>query len=321
MELGWECATRYKVSGHVVKNPLNSIAAPHLSSCVTRNISFMQYVSAVNQSTGSRQLALEADVLGNMVQSIAKFFPSVFKDFNEGASKYLSNISAWSFDSAKLQGFAKRELPYIKELSEVPFEEMENFKVPVPEGFKGALVPYSTLLIEDKDYFYETFVPALENFYVILSSVATNKDARMSLRDDVQAYKKLADMRTARDKAQQKFFGSTHDVAIKFPIAFQSNNDVSVYLTKLNELATHDHSQLIKLVKDKIISIGSVITALVDMAESGTIKNMTPEVVKSLHAGTYEMASQIEFFAIYIYRCSTLLSTREVFDTKLAARF
>ncbi len=281
----------------------------------------MQYVSAVTHSTGSRQLALEAQVLGNMVQSVAKFFPSVFEDFNEGASKYLSNISAWSFDASKLQGFLKREIPYLKELSQVPFEEMENFKVPVPEGFKGALVPYTTMLIEDKDYFYDTFVPALENFYVILSSVATNKDARMSLRDDAQAYKKLADMRTARDKAHLKFFGSNNDIGLKFPIAFPAVSDVEVYYSKLNELSTHDHSQLLKMIKDKIVSIGAVINSLVDMTETGTIKNMTPEVVKSLQAGTYEMASQIEFFAIYMYRCSSLLSTREVFDTKLAARF
>lgn len=281
----------------------------------------MQYVSAVTHSTGSRQLALEAQVLGNMVQSVAKFFPSVFEDFNEGASKYLSNISAWSFDASKLQGFLKREIPYLKELSQVPFEEMENFKVPVPEGFKGALVPYTTMLIEDKDYFYDTFVPALENFYVILSSVATNKDARMSLRDDAQAYKKLADMRTARDKAHLKFFGYNNDIGLKFPIAFPAVSDVEVYYSKLNELSTHDHSQLLKMIKDKIVSIGAVINSLVDMTETGTIKNMTPEVVKSLQAGTYEMASQIEFFAIYMYRCSSLLSTREVFDTKLAARF
>lgn len=281
----------------------------------------MQYVSAIQQSTGSRQLALEAEVLGNMAQSIAKFFPSVFKDFNEGASKYLSNLTAWTFDTFKLQGFTKRESSYLDELVKVPFAEMENFKVPVPEGFKGNLNAYTALLIEDKAYFYDTFVPALENFYVILSSVVTNKDARLSLRDDVQAYKKLAQMRTARDKAEQKFFTNSNEAQIKFPIAFENAGEVGSYYTKLNELSTHDHSQLLKMVKDKIVSIGSVVNALVEMTESGAIKNVTPEVVKSLHAGTYEMASQIEFFAIYLYRCNSLLSTREVFDAKLAARF
>lgn len=282
----------------------------------------MQYDSAIQQSTGSRQLALEAEVLGNMVQSIAKFFPSVFKDFNEGASKYLSNITAWSFDSVKLQNFSRRENTLLDQLNSVPFEEMENFKVPVPEGFKGNLVSYSSLLIEDKDYFYDTFIPALENFYVILSSVATNKDARLSLRNDTQAYKKLAEMRIARDKAQQKFFTSNgHDVQIKFPVAFESKDQVAVYYSRLNELSTHDHSDILRLVKDKIVAIGAVISSLVSQTENGTIKNVTPEVVKSLQAGTYEMASQIEFFAIYMYRCMSLISTRETLDAKLASRF
>lgn len=254
----------------------------------------MQYTFS-KDSIAFEAIALESTLLANMADSIKSYFPG-FVEAIKPAFDGLSNITM-----PKIANLFKGKTLEQKLLAADP-ENVKYLKVSVPEGFQGNYGDYISLLLSAFDYFDEV-EKSIDDYYVLLSWILTNKEAKKSLKDETNEYKKLEKSRTTMNDAFSDHFKSRSNEALStFGKHFKNPKD---YIDAVEQAAVLDKRLKafnIERIKGKVKRIVDTMGVLIEQSNKGNIAYMTPEVAKNIAYGGKEMAYQIEFLSVNIFR-------------------
>ena len=240
-------------------------------------------------------IALESTLLANMVNSVKNYFPG-FMESIKPAFDSLSNITPPTL--SKL--FKSKTLE--DKLNEAKYENVKYLKVSVPEGFNGNYLEYLELLNETLSYFDASY-QSINEYYVLVSSIVTNKEAKKSLKDETKEYKDLEKSRMAlNDKISDMFKARSTEALSTFGKHFKTNKEYSGAVVAASVLDRHLRAINIETVKGKVKQIVDVLSILIEQADKGNIAYMTPEVTKNIAFGAKEVAHQVEFLSVNLYR-------------------
>lgn len=277
----------------------------------------MYYVSAIESQRPLEIIAMESEVLSNMAKTLTDFFPDVLTNVKAGFSKLdnLKDFSGWS-----LSVFKSKEDKITDKLLEVPYTDLVNMKLRVPEGMIGNFLGY-TLVLKELAVYNEAIEKFLNSYYLDLSAMITNKNHKISLHDKTRQYK---EQKTSRDKFNTTVFSfflkGSNDFETAYKNCFKNNTEVSEVFKNCNtlqdQLKQYDLNRVKGLVK-KIISTQEIL--IKDLKENKNTA-ISPEVAKNISEGSYECGYQVEFLAINYYRTQSFLNAVEEDIERLSER-
>lgn len=260
-----------------------------------------------NAPVAMKSIALEASVIGNMVSSVTNYFPELM----ERLSPMVSRITSTSVDLKK--GLTSLEHTVASQVEVLDYAgHTRLFKIEVPQGFVGNTVDYLTLIDECFAYFKQITEPAMDDYYILIASILTNKEAKKSLKDHSAGFKALDKGRNVLNDRFNKFFKQGSNVAMStFGTHYAKNEELRVALQKASALEGCLKNLNLDAVKDKTQRIADTIETLIKQTEDNKIAYMTPPVVSGLAQGAHEIAMQVEFLSVNVYRALAILKSMD----------
>ena len=273
-------------------------------------------------ASASEQLAMESNMLANLVDSIAKFLPSVLSQASTAFSGFnKESAEAKQIGSVNIDSLTRRENALLTQIVAADFEDMTNFGVPVGVGFKGKLNDYADTVLAQQKYYEADTVKHLQDYYVYLSVLVSNKDARQSLKDQSRMYQAIEKERAGFDKSMQSYFGTGTTNTIQYTKGADTHNEFISYMSKLTAICKIDDLRERKAVADLIEKISVVCNVIIEQSKDGTISHITPEVTKNIHEGMLVMAKLVESYGLFIHHRTELVASRSQLIEKLEKRF
>lgn len=272
----------------------------------------MKFVKIENNYTP--EVALEGifsaagQSMRNMISYVAEYFPSLRQAFTT-PSESIKNLVGFSKDGAftslrnNLTGFTDKE-----NISASDFQDFTNVNITIPESFTGNLYEYSEFLDRSWKFLHANVFPQLDLFYASLASFASNKEAKILLKDTSKVYDTLESEYDSLSKEATTYFGkvlhnsSTGKLGSAFSDMDQYRNCSKTALRLVEELSNDD----IKQINVKLEKIVSVLDTIIEEAKAGNYDRASFESVKSLAKGTYSLARVIEFYPVTYYRVKDL---------------
>jgi len=241
------------------------------------------------------RIALEAGVLSNMVDSIRNTFPMLFADLSH-TLEVTKDIPVVEIKYSKDQKFVTDNL-HTKQ-----YLDLAELNINIPEGFNGKLTDYATVIGEVT---YETTLiteKVLKPYMVYLSQFLSNKDAKISTKDQTGIYKGLALKRESNINAMDHYRSNGTVSISKLGKLVNRKEDIVHLFKTTNELTKMIDGLNIQDVKDCVKKCVDLLGIIIGQTEKGLIENVTPEVVMNLAFGAAEIAREVEFLAIVHFR-------------------
>lgn len=277
----------------------------------------MYYTPALEDNMNVRGLALEANALSNVVSSIKKYFPDLLK----GVDGVFTQFMALGDAKPESVDLSNVETKIVDRLKTVPYEEIDRLTIVVPEGFKGQYLPYFNALNEALSFRDAVTKPAMEDFYISVSSVLTNRNAKISLKDETRKYRELEKLRNDQNKVVTQYFRpNASDAQMQYQQLVEKNEDVQAVFVESKRLEKRLAEMNLSDMQNHVKRITSALQLLIDQATSGGAEHISPEVGKNLAIGAQEIAHQVEFFSINYFRAIALRNSVISFTQKLEGR-
>lgn len=260
------------------------------------------------RSTALESVAIEADVLANLTSTVKKFFPSLVEELAP-AMTALNGLVDFKKTTTEL---SKLDNKIVSEAKALHFDELAPVILPVPEGFTGIVSDYQDTILAALEYVKKTSIEAVNDFYVELAAVVSNKNMKIGLRDTTAGTKELTKSRELEIEAVSAFFNKASNVSTQtYKTAVGQHANLPEIFKKeaqiKDKLEGVKPQELNKRVKD----ISHVMDTLIKHVEQGHVEQLSPEVVRNLAEGMYEIANQVEFVAVTYYRAMALLTSIE----------
>ena len=271
----------------------------------------MIYESVITNDYARQAVALEANFISNAVASVRDFFPKMLTSINRGFAK-LDDVKLFvpsANDGTKIS-FTRNEKKILELLPSVPYDELAVLRLAVPEGFQGNYNTYFSVLAQSFAYHQSIALPAIEKYYIELASIITNRNAKLSLKDRTDQTKSLTSSREKLNDDLSSFFLTRSTQAEQpFGKLFTNEHEVKQLFRQRYELQDLLKNTKLNLVTGHVENIKSSLDVLIKMAEEGKIEELSPAQLRNLTEGAYEVASQVEFFAINYFRTITAVNT------------
>lgn len=284
----------------------------------------MIYESVVNDTFALRGVSLEANFASNAVKAINSFFPRLFTTVNNGFSR-LEDTEKVTIEGAKdtrnFMKFTKLEAKIEAGLKNIPYSDLTKLRVLVPEGFEGKYVDYATDLQQVFSYNENVLVPAIEEYYILIANIITNKNAKLSLKDNSSFVKRLISARTElNDLLVKDFVKDNHRTERTYEQVFSKNEDVTAMFKLRYQLMTSLEGTKLEQITDYVNKIRDSFTILINLAKEDQIEFLSAPQLKNITEGAYEIARQVEFFAVNYYRVKVLVNTYLHAEARIAQR-
>lgn len=268
----------------------------------------------VPASVALEMLALESENSNNILKSAVNLIPSVMSDLSNSMNGLLELGKVFSFSDLK----SKLHSTFFT-ARPIPEDVLRKLFVPIPEGFIGNYDSYQNSLFSCIEYYEDVTVPMLREFYVTVAAFVTNKDRKLSIKDDVSKYKKTENERSKIIKEVSAHFnkGITgralfHEVFNDFTEFKKVCNDNNTLIKRL------DHIDL-KRVASQVKKIVDTLDIAIKSAQNGDYDKASNEALMNLATGTYELAQQVEFFSVTAYRIKALTFAISEAESKVKA--
>lgn len=194
-----------------------------------------------------------------------------------------------------------------KGLSKTPYLDLAELPIPVPQGLK---VTYLKLIstLEEGVTRIEAIDNKLEEFTSYVANVLTNSEARLDTQNRDNYYRELQTQRDVIYAGIGACFNTTGNTKIKFSNLVERNADWATVNNQATDLANRlnkiNRSQLLKKAKH----LNSLLVKVRDNARNGGFTMTSPEVVRSLAEGSFQMASELELYSVMYYRVTGLVT-------------
>lgn len=259
-------------------------------------------------------ISLEANVLSNMVQTVKRMFPSLVA----GVSSSFSTVK--QMDKPEIQ-FSKLQDDVLEKIVSVSYMDLDKFKVRVPEGFNSDFLTSLEACEQGIDYMQYVKDVVVKEFRIYLSSFISNKDTKISTKDITYKFHPHASKRNAiNDTFSTLYKDNSFEAGALYPDLIKRNADLKTLFERQNAITAKLLAFDIAALKTEIEDISSFIEIIIKQCQEDKVENISPEAVKNMAEGTYEIASQIETVSACYFRIKTIVVSIDDFTKSLQTR-
>ena len=252
------------------------------------------------------QIALEANVLSNMFNSLRTIFPSIVNKVKAKLGEVDEELKLLEQEGIQL---TTRDKQIFNKLKKVNYLDITQIAIIVPEGFESKYLNYGVYIEETLNNLnklkYEVLVP----YKLYLTTFIANRDAKISTVDKTLEYDKLSLARKDSNDTNESFFkiGSVQSKQ-RLGTVVTRNADIILLNNKVeileNKLKVVNVSDVKNTSKECIVLLDTIIKMLGEKKFS----NVSPETAKNLAKGAFEVAKEVEYFAVSYYRVKTYIA-------------
>lgn len=257
--------------------------------------------NTVTSTVALEMLALEAENSNNILKSAINLIPNLVSELTTSMNGLKELGKVFSFSELKSKVHAN-----FFGTKNVPEDVLKKVFVPTPEGFIGNINKYQISLDLSLDYYEKVTSVMLREFYITVAAFVTNKDRKLSIKDDTAKFKGYEAARIELTKDISSHFSKGNTGRTLFHDAY-ANYDEFKKVCKDNNSLTKRLDQIdLKKVADQVKKIVDTLDIAIASAERGDYDKASNEALMNLANGTFELAQQVEFFAATAYRIKAL---------------
>lgn len=239
--------------------------------------------------------------MGVVINNVMGDVLSGFKSFNNFLKGKLTNqLSGTTLD------FNIKALE--RKYKDVAFINLTELRIPVPSGFVGKYVPYSETLIKaaERAFKVEAY---LKSFSTFVSFVINDEDGRKQLHNNDKEYIRIADDRESMYATIGAFFSEKEHTTAKYGSLVDRHADWKDIATNTKTALNHINKvDRAKLIKDSNV-LAEYLKKIKEASKRGGFNTASPEVVNTLVKGAYDVASELEYFAVISFRLMVFSET------------
>ena len=266
--------------------------------------------------------SLESSYIASTVSAIHNFFPAMAKMIGEKFST-VSKLTQFVFTDKpeNLVKLSKEEQAIVGAIQNETFDSLSKLRVAVPEGMVGNYVSYGRDLLNGFGYHEDTALEALETFYIMVAAIITNKDAKISLKDNTRVYEALERSRKDLNKKLASYFiARSTQPEQEFKKVFSRKEEVEELFKLTHELKAKLEKTKVDEVKAVTEKITDAIATLIKLVEEEQMDKLSAAQYKNITKGAYEMAYQVEMFSVNYYRALTYVNSVDSSKTNFKRR-
>lgn len=204
-----------------------------------------------------------------------------------------------------------KEAVLLKRVEQITYINLSDLMLPVPEGMQTKYLTYIAIL-EDAIEYAQGIATNLEEFTKWVAKIITNASMRNDTARHDNRWRKMQDEREVRYKAIGSCFGITNNDKLKYSKLLDRNADWHEVINRAHGLTKAinkiDRTELLKQSKH----VQSLLEKVLETSKRNGFDATSPEVLASLSEGSFQIASELEFYSVVFYRTSTFLNRLEV---------
>lgn len=259
-------------------------------------------------------IALEASILTNMVDSVKRLFPSLVDNVSKSFS-FVRDLEQ------PVTVFSKDQHKVLDKIKHVSYMNLDNFTVIVPEGFNAEYLEALTICEESLDYIDFVKNVLLKEFRIYLSTFISNKDQKISSKDITFKFKEHAKKRININTVFSKLYKTnSFEVSVKLPVVLKRNADLQQVFDRHNVVVARMKALDVAVFKSEVEDVVEFINIIIKQAQENKIESISPEAIKNISEGAHECAIQVETAAACYFRCMTITKSVDTFTGKLLER-
>lgn len=252
------------------------------------------------------QIALEANVLSNMFNSLRTIFPNIVNKVKAKLGEVDEELKLLEQEGIQL---TTRDKQIFNKLKKVNYLDISQIAIVVPEGFESKYLNYGVYIEETLNNLNKLKNEVLVPYKLYLTTFIANRDAKISTVDKTLEYDKLSLARKDSNDTNESFFkiGSVQSKQ-RLGTVVTRNADIILLNNKVeileNKLKVVNVSDVKNTSKECIVLLDTIIKMLGEKKFS----NVSPETAKNLAKGAFEVAKEVEYFAVSYYRVKTYIA-------------
>lgn len=240
-------------------------------------------------------VALEAAFVTDAQELLSRVLPTIAQSFSNFANSFTGPAA-----NVPISSSSKDFLNSLKSHSYLDISPIRAF---VPEGMNVTYKEYNAVLEKAVAHSLVIADKTLSEYTTFLGRLITNDDEMRSLNSNDQQYRALANNREKLYAELGSCFKTNSIISeTTFGKVTQRNSDwtdvITVSTKNALDISKVDRALLDKRVKEII----RLIDVVKDKAKREDFKKISPDVIKHLANGAFQMASEIEFYATTHYR-------------------
>jgi hypothetical protein len=242
-------------------------------------------------------VSLEAFQVSDVAAMAQRAIPAIVAQFNDFTGQFKAEQPAVQF--------TVNDREFDGHLREHTYANLTPLTAYVPEGLKVTYLDY-----------YQSLLPAIERaasivdrvlvpYAVFLSNLVTNHTAQLDSRTHSAEWKKMAEARELLNTSIGRCFkvGSNRS-ELKYGDVLERNADWDHVFSSARSVSNLINSVNRKNVQSKIQECDELLGIIVAKIKRNEMDSITPQVVKSLAEGAYQVASELEFYSASWYRAT-----------------
>lgn len=203
-----------------------------------------------------------------------------------------------------------KEAVLLNRVEQITYINLSDLMLPVPEGMQTKYLTYIVIL-EDAIEYAQGIAANLEEFTKWVAKIITNASMRNDTARHDNRWRKMQDEREVRYKAIGSCFGTTNNDKLKYSKLLDRNADWHEVINRAHGLTKAinkiDRTELLKQSKH----VQSLLEKVLETSKRNGFDATSPEVLASLSEGSFQIASELEFYSVVFYRTSTFLNRLE----------
>lgn len=230
----------------------------------------------------------------NVAELLNRALPEVTKTFRELAAKFSPKGEA-----LEIKGDQK---DFLKLIENHRYLDLAPLRASVPEGLNVTYLHYLNELTPMVAHAVE--VGALvANYKTYLATVITNRDHRIASTNAATIYKGLEDKRARWAKDLGACFkNGSHNTNVTYGDVVERNNEWTLVFQLANKLSKQLDTVNRKDLHQGVSDISHLVDKFMGLVKGGHIQEGSAEMVYAVAEGAFQVASEIELFAILYYR-------------------
>ncbi len=255
------------------------------------------------------QLKLQRQVIGfeaYSTASVSDLLKRTFPSMVEGLSGF---IGLFDKQEAAIQ-LTTKQTEMLKELPKHSYIDIADLTAWKPPGLDTNLLQYLKPLKDGAHEVTGILKNIMPKYTMLISRLINQDDFQRDTRQIEQEFKEVEETREGLLSMIGKNFkrGAT-DVKCTLGDLVQRNGDWKLVFEELEEANTLinkiDRSQLSKSIKE----IVELLETLKTKIERGGMDKVSPEIIRGISEGTFQLAATIEFYSVLHYRLLELSGT------------
>lgn len=246
-------------------------------------------------------ISFEAGYVSNAVDLAKSYLPSMVANFK-------STAPIFNHDKIEVKKLSKPLSALTLIVGKIDYLDIAEVTITVPEGFQSNLLK----AFETSDKIIDSInevKATIDDFNTYVAIFITNKDAKKNMKDLLPMIKKGKLQASGLiDKVTTMYSEGSKENSMPYKKLFSSNSEFDKAIYKYKTVNDKFLGISIPKLKETMLSISENLDTVIDLLKENKIENMSPESLKNLSEGSFQMGSLAESISIAYFKLMGIMN-------------